>query len=292
MSKVKKSKPKEPLVEVASQSAPSEQVVSTETNTAELQTQEPQVLEPCGKLIASLSKRKISRAELAAITTPPSTKTFKPISHLELIESLIETLSFRHLTVVADEYAVSSDGQKLFGILELSAEFSGCRFAIGIRNANDKTMRLALTVGLRVTVCENMAFQGDFTPILAKHSSKLNLSELLSIGVDKIQRNFEPLKSQIEQWQQDYLTNEEARLLIYDAFYGKILKAPRSLMGFVHNHYFHPEHEEFKDPSIWSMMNSFTSAFKKLQPQRQFELTARLPSFLEAYTSPFLTKPS
>ena len=39
-------------------------------------------------------------------------------------------------------------------------------FSIGIRNANDKSMRLALTVGYRVFVCDNMAFNGDFTPLL------------------------------------------------------------------------------------------------------------------------------
>jgi hypothetical protein len=289
MSKVKKSKP-EPLVTIDTQPTVSEQLLPapSERNLVVVEAKEkPQVVEPCGKLIASLTKRKISREELASISTPDATKTFKPISHIQLVEALIETLSFRHLIVVADEYAVSHDGQKLFGILELNAEFSGCRFAIGIRNSNDKSMRLALTVGLRVLICENMAFHGDFTPILAKHSSKLNLTELLSIGIDKIQRNFEPLKNQIERWQQDYLTNEEAKLLIYEAFYGKMLKAPHSLMGFVHSSYFNPEYEAFKDPSLWAMLNAFTSAFKKLQPQRQFELTARLPHFLESYASPY-----
>src|SRR5438046_2316501 len=33
-----------------------------------------------------------------------------------------------------DEYAVSSDGVKMFGIMELETQFAGCRFAIGIRN--------------------------------------------------------------------------------------------------------------------------------------------------------------
>ncbi len=41
----------------------------------------------------------------------------------------------------------------MFGLMELDHEFSGVRFAIGLRNANDKSMRLALTVGYRVFVC-------------------------------------------------------------------------------------------------------------------------------------------
>jgi hypothetical protein len=71
--------------------------------------------------------------------------------------------------VIRDEYAVSPDGMRMFDALALETAFNGCRFTIGIRNANDKSMRLGLTAGLRVLVCSNLAFQGDFTPGLAKH---------------------------------------------------------------------------------------------------------------------------
>ena len=47
---------------------------------------------------------------------------------------------------VGEEFAVSSDGMEMFGVLDLVLETSldGCRFAIGIRNANNKRFRLAL----------------------------------------------------------------------------------------------------------------------------------------------------
>jgi hypothetical protein len=60
---------------------------------------------------------------------------------------------------------------KMFGALDLATEMNGCRFSIGVRNSHDKIMRLALTVCYRVFVCSNMAVSGDFTPVLAKHSS-------------------------------------------------------------------------------------------------------------------------
>lgn len=36
---------------------------------------------------------KITRAELATIPTPPGTPTHRPISHVEIIAALIETLA-------------------------------------------------------------------------------------------------------------------------------------------------------------------------------------------------------
>ena len=62
-------------------------------------------------------------------------------------------------------------------------------------------MRLALTCGYRVFVCSNMAFSGDFTPVLAKHSKWLNLVDSISVGVDRMQRNFAPMQKQLESWQ-------------------------------------------------------------------------------------------
>ena len=47
---------------------------------------------------------------------------------------------------------------KMFGVLDLETGLEGCRFSIGLRNANDKSMRLAMTFGYRVFVCDNMAF--------------------------------------------------------------------------------------------------------------------------------------
>jgi hypothetical protein len=116
-----------------------------------------------GTLISSNTK--IGREELALVPTPAATATHRPIPHHEIVEALVETLSFRQIGVVNEEYAVSPDGMKMFGVLDLATGFEGCRFSIGIRNSHDKSFRLAITTGLRVLVCENMAFTGDFTPV-------------------------------------------------------------------------------------------------------------------------------
>jgi hypothetical protein len=54
--------------------------------------------------------------------------------------------------------------------------------------------------------------------VLAKHSKRLSLEDSLAIGVDRMQRNFGPLKQQVEQWGAMQLSNAAAKLLIYQAF--------------------------------------------------------------------------
>jgi hypothetical protein len=112
---------------------------------------------------------------------------------------------------------------------------------------------------------------GVFTPVLAKHTKSFNLVDTLSVGVDRIQRNFEPMQRQVETWRQTQITDTQAKLIFYSAFVDGKLDAPKSLLPDVHRLYFEPEYPEFSQRTMWSLSNAFTSAFKKLDPVPQFK---------------------
>jgi hypothetical protein len=122
---------------------------------------------------------------------------------------------------------------------------------------------------------------GVFTPVLAKHSKSFSLIDCVSVGVDRMQRNFEPMRKQVEAWQRSELTDVTAKVVIYEAFVEGKLEAPRHLARTVHDLYFEPKYEEFRSRTIWSLSNAFTSAFKELEPIPQFRATAKLGEFLE-----------
>src|SRR5260370_18867931 len=159
------------------------------------------------QLMAHCGSSKSTREKLKGIPTPAGSAPHQPLPPFEIVGALVETLSFRQISVVREEYAVSGDGMKMFGVLDLEITFDGCRFSVGVRNSNDKSMRLALTVGYRVLVCDNMAFHGDFAPVLAKHTRNLSVVAILAVGGDCMQRNFEPMRKQVE----------SAKLVIYRA---------------------------------------------------------------------------
>jgi hypothetical protein len=205
------------------------------------------------QLLAHCGSSKITREELKVIQTPAGSPTHQPIPHYEIVGTLVETLGFRQISVVREEYAVSSDGMKVFGVLDLGTTFDGCRSSLGIRNSNDKSMRLALTVGYRVMVCDNMAFHGDFTPVLAKHSKHLNLVDIISVGVDRMQRNFEPMRKQVIAWKGTRLTDESTKLVIYRAFVEGELDVPKHLARRVHDLYFNPKVDEFRANDMESL---------------------------------------
>src|ERR1019366_8406925 len=141
--------------------------------------------------------------------------------------------------------------------LDLSSGFDGCRFAIGFWDFPDKSFPLFFTLGVRIFVFENLAFHGEYTPVLAKHSKHFSLEDSLAIGVDRMQRNFGPLKQQVDEWRAMQLSTAAAKLFIYQAFIEEESGFPKHLARRVHDLYFQPVHEEFQPRTMWSLSNAF-----------------------------------
>jgi hypothetical protein len=97
-----------------------------------------------------------------------------------------------------------------------------------------------------------------------------------------MQRNFEPMRKQVEAWQSCELADVTAKVVIYEAFVEGRLEAPKQLARTVHDLYFEPKYEEFRSRTIRSLSNAFTSALKELDPIPQFKATAQLGELLEA----------
>lgn len=147
----------------------------------------------------------------------------------------------------------------------------------------DAINALGITVGYRVTVCSNLAFHGNYTPLLRKHTKNFDLHSALSVGIDSVQRNFEPMVKAVELWRGHQLTDVTAKQVIYEAYVEGHLDAAKHLARPTHDAYFSPPHEEFAPRTMWSLSNAFTHAFKGLDPIPQQKAAASLGEFLQRY---------
>jgi len=55
------------------------------------------------------------------------------------------------------------------------------------------------------------------------------LLDAISVGVDRMQRNFEPVRKEVEAWRQCELTEITAKIIIYQAFIEGELDVPKHL---------------------------------------------------------------
>src|SRR5207245_7316426 len=138
----------------------------------------------------------LGRRELVlAIPPPPATAPWRPLARGDLISALDRQLLVRGITIGKEAFAIQREGARLFGVLDLTLESSGefCA-AMGIRTANDRSMALEIAVGVRVLVCDNLAFSGDLIALRRKHTVKFDLNADLSRAVDRYQAHPVALK--------------------------------------------------------------------------------------------------
>src|SRR5689334_13130127 len=188
----------------------------------------------------------LTRQELALVPTPASTPTHQVIPHVEIVNSLEEQLGFRHIALTKEEYAVSKDGKNFFGVMTLDQGINGASFALGVRNSHSKQFRLSIVVGLRVFVCSNLCFSGDFNIVLAKHSKNFSLKNAISISIDEAQRGFEPMQIAVEAWLETTVTDDQARLTIFKALVEDQQDAPKHLARAVWKNLQEPAYEDFR----------------------------------------------
>jgi hypothetical protein len=237
-----------------------------------------------GTLIAHCGAGIVSRGGLLGLPLPEETDTFKPISHYFLVQAIEEALAFRHINITKEEFAVTPDGMKFFAVLQVNARYEGVNFAIGLRNSNDKSMRLGIVAGYKVIVCDNLSFAGEYKPMLAKHSKNLDLVESVSTAVDRLQRGWKPIREMIDFKRNHELLDDKAREMLYRLFTDA--KLPISLFRTTHREYFERAlYEEFNRKTLWRLENAVTTALKKLNPISHYENTAKLGKFITDYTA-------
>ena len=222
----------------------------------------------------------VSREQLMTIPPPPATSTWRPIAHGDLVSAIDRQLLVRGITIRKETFAVQRDGARLFAVLDLSIETTGefCA-AMGIRTANDRSMALEIAVGVKVFVCDNLAFSGDLIALRRKHTAKFDLNADISRAVDRYQAHLVALQRTITAAHEASISDEEAKGLIFEAFRYEIL--PIRYFKQVAEVFFNPSAEmtDVQPRTMWGLHNAFTRAVRQMAPAPAFETTTELGKF-------------
>ena len=107
-----------------------------------------------GQLLSHIDTDLVTREQLALVETPDTTRSFKPVPHIELIDTLEHVLRLNHITIRKEQFALRRDGATLFGVLLLAYQDTPDGMAaLGLRTSNNRTMSIQLCAGLSVPVC-------------------------------------------------------------------------------------------------------------------------------------------
>jgi hypothetical protein len=89
---------------------------------------------------------------------------------------------------------------------------------MGLRTANDKSMSMHLAIGLRVMVCDNLAFSGALIALKRRHTAGLDLTRELAGALDRYQEGVFRLRDGVERLKSTTVSVDQAKVLVYDLF--------------------------------------------------------------------------
>ena len=208
----------------------------------------------------------VGRDEIANVPTPEGTASWHPVPHLDVIDSVTEAIKAKNWQIVDEQYGLAREGQRMFGVVQInrssSPEWSR---TIGLRNSHDQSLSVGLAAGISVMCCSNLAFGGAMV-LKRRHTSRIELGNLVLTAVDELEMEFLNLETVSEDLKLHEVKADEARAVIVRAAEVNAINSCDIVPIF--REFQHPRHEEFAEPTRWSLLNAFTEHAKKYSPGR------------------------
>jgi len=215
------------------------------------------------KLILHCGGQHVVRGELVDVPTPEPTKTWFPIPHERLLGCVENFLRQSDYLISREEHAISHEGNRYFGLLEIANE-NGFGLTLIVRNSHDQAFSAGLAVGAHVFCCDNLSFSSEIT-LARKHTRwiSLDLPRLVSSAIGRLGDHRQHQYDRIAAYKQRSLSDMEAHDLVINAVDAQAL--PASKVPALLKEWREPQHDEFAPRNVWSMFNSFTEIYKYVE---------------------------
>jgi hypothetical protein len=205
--------------------------------------------------------RLVDFLELDAMPLPEALgPRHQPFAYGEYVTQVKDCMSNYGLEVVSEQYALSPDNNKMFGIMQLQSTNTTYAPIVGLRGSHDQSLSRGLAVGSKVFCCDNLAFSGDQviqtkqTKFIARRLPRLidksvgNLPALFTLQDDFYQLL---QRTDLTDFQADRLITEVVRREIVPSSKSRELIREWDAPSFDHG-----------DKTLWRMLNSITQVLK------------------------------
>lgn len=105
---------------------------------------------------------------------PQETKTYKPISHQQLIDLTLESIHQAGFELDKETYSTAREGNVANGRYTITnVADSEMQLQIGWQNSYDKSMSLKFAIGTSIFICQNGCVSGDYGAFRKKHQGEI-----------------------------------------------------------------------------------------------------------------------
>jgi hypothetical protein len=218
------------------------------------------------KLYLHVGARAVEREQLALVATPGRTRSWVPIPHHRLLDTVQQTLAGAGLAVLSESHGLAKDGQRYFGLLQVANGHSPEDFGlvVGVRNSHDQSFPAGLVVGASVFVCDNLSFSGEVR-LARKHTAFIerDLPGLVAKAVGRLTEHRDRQERRFVAYKDREFGDRDAHDLLIRALDARALPVTR--IPAVLAEWRNPRHPEFAagGRTGWRLFNAVTESLKE-----------------------------
>lgn len=205
----------------------------------------------------------VDENKLASVATPERTPSWVPVPHHTLLCGVRDSLTRAGLPIVSEAHALTGNGARYFGLMQVGDQGGEFSLVVGIRNSHDMAFAAGLCLGASVFVCDNLSFRGEVT-LARKHTVNVarDLPMLIERAVGRLGDLRRSQEERFDTYRHIEIGDAQAHDLLIQAFDARILpvtKLPTALQEWRT-----PRHAEFAEngKTAWRLWNALTEALK------------------------------
>lgn len=211
--------------------------------------------------------------QLLQVKLPTTTSTYEPIPHHEIVDTVLSTAQDSGLTIKRSQFGLNKPGTRMFGVIDLEqTSHPDYRWSIGFRNSHDKSMSAGICAGSRVTVCDNMAFSGEFS-FTKRHLPRNGFLQYVQQSFVSLPQHLENLQKNLQRLKLEGLSEDEARLIVFGAAEKGMIASSEVLP--IWSEFLEPSHPEFAEPTRFNLLMAFTENAKRYTSNAKAESVYR-----------------
>ena len=218
-----------------------------------------------GTLLNHCGASVVSKDVLGTIAAPEPTKTWYPVRHRDVLNSVEESLDQAGFQIRKSQLSLSNHNHRFFGVLDIASPLAdGVSLSVGVRNSNDKSFPIGFCVGNRTFVCDNLCFSSEV--VISKRHTRFGndrYQEGVAAAIERLNEYRELETQRILTLQSTELSDQTAESVVLRAWEKGIVGT--RLLRTLLEEWRQPSFDDFKDRTAWSLLAAFTHVVKARQ---------------------------
>tara|TARA_R110002153_G_scaffold246678_5_gene402582 strand:- start:1202 stop:1987 length:786 start_codon:yes stop_codon:yes gene_type:complete len=225
---------------------------------------------------------------MLSVKVPEQTRTYKPVSHEELMNLTMESIHQSGYKLASQEYSIAEDGEIANGRYTISnVADNEMQLQVAWQNSYNRKVSLKFALGTKIMICSNGMVSGNYGSFKSKHVGNVqtvapsNIVEYIKKGSSA----FSSLQRDRDLFKQYEATDQvKAELLGRMFIQDEIITSTQ--LNIIKRELVNPTHNYGAEGSLWDLYNHATFALKGSHPSKWMSAHSELHTFFSNVITP------